>query len=143
HGLVVYAGGNFKSIGGQRRAYLAALDARTSRATAWDPDADSGVRALAIHGNTLFAGGVFFHVGGQVRKYLAAVDLDTGDATSWDARVSRIPEDYNYDGGPRVLALQVVGNTLYVAGAFSHIGSEPRASLAAVDVRSGAATEWD
>jgi hypothetical protein len=142
HGHSVYVGGSFAGIGGQPRKHLAALDAKTGRATPWDPRADSWVRALAIHGNTLFAGGVFFHVGGKLRKYLAAIDLKTGEATPWDARVTRVP-DFNYDGGPRVLALEVVGNTLYVAGAFSSIGGEPRGSLAALDVKTGAATSWD
>ena len=37
-GGLVYAGGRFTSIGGQNRAGLAALDATTGLATAWDPN---------------------------------------------------------------------------------------------------------
>jgi hypothetical protein len=44
-GSTVYAGGSFTSIGGQPRSNLAALDAVTGAATAWDPNANSHVRA--------------------------------------------------------------------------------------------------
>lgn len=142
-GHVVYVGGSFASIGGEPRRNLAAVSARTGRPTAWDPQADSWVRALATHGNTLFAGGYFYHVRGQPRSLLAAIDLDTGEATAWDAHVARVPEDYYFDGGPRVLDLEVADNTLYVAGSFSSIGGQPRGGLAALDVRTGEATCWD
>ena len=42
-GSTVYAGGGFTSIGGQARNSIAALDATTGAATAWDPNA-SGYR---------------------------------------------------------------------------------------------------
>jgi hypothetical protein len=42
-----YIGGNFTSIGGQQRNGLAALNATTGQATAWNPDAANIVRALA------------------------------------------------------------------------------------------------
>ena len=42
-GSTVYAGGDFTSIGGQTRNYIAALDATTGAATAWNPNA-SGAR---------------------------------------------------------------------------------------------------
>lgn len=142
-GPVVYVGGSFASIGGQQRRNIAAISATTGHATAWDPDADSWVRALAIHENTLFAGGYFYHVRGQPRSLLAAIDLVTGEATAWDAHVARTPEDYYFDGGPRVLDLVVADNTLYVAGAFNSIGGRSRAGLAAVDVHTGEATCWD
>lgn len=142
-GHTVYVGGSFASIGGQPRRHLAALEAGSGRATAWNPQLSSWVRALAIHGTTLFAGGYFYRVGGQLRRHLAAIDLSTGAATPWNAQVSRVPEGYNYDGGARVLALEVVGNTLYVAGAFSSIGGQQRRSLAALDIQTAEATSWD
>lgn len=142
-GRTVYVGGSFASVGGQLRQNLAALDAKSGRATEWNPDADSWVRALAIHGETLFAGGYFFHLGGQLRKYLGAVDITSGIATPWDPRVARAPEGYVYDGGPRVLALDVRGNTLFAAGAFSTIGGQQRRGLAALSIETAIATSWN
>ena len=41
-GNTVYVGGTFTSIGGQSRNNIAALDASTGNATAWNPDATGG-----------------------------------------------------------------------------------------------------
>jgi len=46
-GGTVYAGGSFTAIGGQPRNRLAALDAATGTATAWDPNVDDSVYGLA------------------------------------------------------------------------------------------------
>ncbi len=142
-GRSVYVGGWFNHIGGQPRKNLAELDARTARATAWDPQADDDVLGMVRHGSTLYVGGHFFHVGGQLRKFLAAVDLCTGAATGWDPHVGRVPEDYPYDGGPRVTALALHRGALYVAGAFNRVGGQVRASLAAIDLQTAEPTEWD
>ena len=47
-GSTVYAGGSFRSVGGRARSYIAALDARTGRATAWNPNASAPVSALVV-----------------------------------------------------------------------------------------------
>ena len=64
-GSTVYAGGTFSSIGGQSRNRIAALDASTGDATAWDPNASNAVFALAVSGSTVYAGGDFTTIGGQ------------------------------------------------------------------------------
>ena len=57
-GSTVYAGGAFTSIGGQARSHIAALDATTGAATAWNPNANGvAVYALAVSGSTVYAGG--------------------------------------------------------------------------------------
>ena len=75
-GSTVYAGGLFSSIGGQNRNNIAALDASSGLATAWDPDAGGDypydyVQALAVSGSTIYVGGPFTSIGGQNRGYLA------------------------------------------------------------------------
>ena len=70
-GATVYAGGGFTSIGGQIRTYVAALDATSGLATAWDPNADNTVHALAATGSTLYAGGEFTSTAGRPCAYLA------------------------------------------------------------------------
>ena len=45
NGSTVYAGGTFTSIGGQSRNRIAALDATTGLATAWNPAANGRVLA--------------------------------------------------------------------------------------------------
>src|SRR5581483_10511021 len=84
-GAVVYAGGVFGSIGGQPRLRLAALDASTGAATAWNPAVRQGsVQALAVAGSTVYVGGAFAGVGGATRANIGAVDVTSGAATAWN-----------------------------------------------------------
>lgn len=140
-GSTVYVGGSFTSIGGQARNYIAALDATTGNATAWDPNASGGfvpyVLALALSGSTVYAGGQFTSIGGQARNRIAALDATTGNATAWDPNVS---------GGSGLTAVNTVavsGSTVYVGGNFTSIGFQPRNHIAALDAATGAATTWN
>ena len=83
-GSTVYAGGAFTSIGGQARNYIAALDAATGAATAWNPNANDRVHALAVSGSTVYAGGALHQHRGQTRNRIAALDAATGAATAWN-----------------------------------------------------------
>lgn len=132
-GSIVYAGINFPSLGGVRRIHLAALDAATGRATAWDPQADSSVRALALTGSTILAGGEFTQIGVQSRPYLAELDRATGQATNW-----------NPQADSTVRALALTSATVYAGGDFTQIGGQPRNHLAALDLPgTGTATTWN
>jgi hypothetical protein len=118
-GATVYAGGVFTSIGGQARNYLAALDAATGTATAWNPTADGDVRSIAMSGSTLYAGGCFDTAGGQNRMGVVALDAVTGLATAWD------PQVYGC-----VFALGLSGTTVYTGGSFSKVGGISRTNFA-------------
>ena len=130
-GNIVYAAGNFDSIGGQPRNGIAALDATTGQVTAWNPDASGGysprVFALALSGSTLYAGGWFTSIGGQARHNLAALDATTGQATSWDPLLAGNWDFYS-QGIPSALMLS--GSTMYVGGDFSSIFGQERCYLA-------------
>ncbi len=135
----VYVGGQFTSIGGQSRNYLAALDASTGNATSWNaniiinPGGGVVISALAASGNTVYVGGGGFNsIGGQSRNYLAALDASTGNATSWNP---------NPNGGPS--AIVVSGNTVYVGGGFTGIGLQSRNYIAALDASTGNPTSWN
>ena len=106
---------------GQLRRFIAALDPSTGLPTAWNPDANSSVTALAVSGGTVFAGGDFTHIGGRPRNHLAAIDAGSGASTAWNPNVN--------DG---VLALALSGSTLYAGGPFIGAGGEPRSGLAAI-----------
>ena len=79
-GNLVYAAGNYQGIGGQVRRSLAALDATTGLATAWNPGASVTyqVMSLAVSGSVVYASGNFATIGGQSRSNLAALDATTG-----------------------------------------------------------------
>ncbi|NTU70524.1 MAG: cadherin-like domain-containing protein [Coriobacteriia bacterium] len=140
-GSTVYAGGDFTTIGGATRNYIAALDASagsTGTATAWNPNANASVYTLAVDGSTVYAGGNFWTIGGAARNDIAALDASagsTGTATAWNP---------NANSGVRAIAVD--GSTVYVGGYFTTIGGATRSGIAALDAAAGAtgtATAWN
>jgi hypothetical protein len=119
-------------MGAQARNYIAALDATTGAATAWNPNASYSVSALAVSGSTVYAGGQFTSIGGQARNGIAALDATTGTATTWNP----------YADGP-AYTLVVSGPTIYAGGGFTTIGGQARNFIAALDATTGAATAWN
>lgn len=137
-GPTVYVGGRFTAVGGASRNLIAALDATTGTATAWNPDAFNdfstrgGVMALAVSGSIIYAGGQFRAIGGVSRNYIAAIDAATGMPTAW-----------NPNANADVRGFDVSGSIVYVAGSFGRIGGEPRAGIAAIDAATGATSGWN
>jgi hypothetical protein len=132
----LYIGGYFYSIGGQKREHLAAVDAITGLATPWYPKANGAVLAIVLTENTIYVGGNFTSIGQQDRGYLAALDLVTGIATDWDPHKNpRVDDSIN--------AIAIAGNLVYVGGEFTTMGGQERSSLAAIDVATGSATDWN
>jgi len=140
HDSTVFVGGGFSSMAGLPRSSLAAVNATTGAVTPWQADVIGGAYALAVRGDTLYVGGDFIGICSQVRVMLAAVDIHTAQLLPFDAHASGMHLDYF--PGPRVASLALVGDTLYVAGNFTQIGGQPRASLAALNVATGEALPW-
>lgn len=115
-----------------------AFDAISGAATGWNANSNAEVVALAVAGSTVYIGGRFTSAGGEMRRHIAALDAVTGRATSWNPDTSCIPNNTF----PCVNTLAVDGPNVYVAGAFSSIGGQARAALAALDTSTAAATNW-
>jgi hypothetical protein len=133
---LVYVGGLFTSVGGQPRNGIAALDPGTGSATAWNPGANSYVNSLVPTATAIYAGGQFTTIGGQARAGIAALNPTTGQASPWTPAVSG-------PSGANVMAFS--GNTLYVGLDNGHgcLTPQPRNGLAAIDIRTGVATNWN
>jgi len=127
NGSTAYVGGTFRTIGGQNRSNLAALDATTGLATAWNPGANDAVRALEVSGTSVFVGGDFDVIAGQNRSRIAAVDATTGLATQWNPVA---------DG--EVHTLTVSGSTVYAGGLFYDVGQLGVQGFAALRPDAGA-----
>jgi hypothetical protein len=146
-GSLVYVGGGFAHVGGQPRSKIAALDASSGLATAWDPNAGGGlgggvptlVKALAVSGGIVYVGGNFTTIGGQTRNRIAALDAATGLATTWNPNAGNWPSF----PGPSVEALAVSGSTVFCGGFFTTVGGQTRNALAALDASTGLATTWN
>ncbi|HOD15751.1 MAG: delta-60 repeat domain-containing protein [Spirochaetes bacterium] len=131
----VYAGGNYTTIGGASRSRIAALDRTTGLATAWDPDADSHVWSIALSKDAVYFGGTFIRCCKRSRNNIASIDLTTGLLSDW-----------NPNAGTMVRAIAGSGNVIYVGGDFSgasSIGGQDRNYIAALDVETGLATDWN
>ncbi|HEY2952637.1 MAG TPA: immunoglobulin domain-containing protein, partial [Verrucomicrobiae bacterium] len=97
-GNVVYAGGTFTTNGGQPRNSLSSLITNCpGNATAWDPNVDRPVTALAASSNMVFAGSSFQSVGGQYHPHFAVFP-----PPSWP-RLTRQPENQITNNGQPVL----------------------------------------
>jgi hypothetical protein len=115
--------GNFAAIGGQARSRIAALDATTGAATAWNPNLYGYyVSALAVAGDTVYAGGGFTSIwqGSAPPKLPHSMPLPAPPPLGIRAA----------DGG--VSALAVAGDTVYAGGNFAQISGVPRAGFAAL-----------
>jgi hypothetical protein len=140
-GTTVYAAGSFANVGSSAHAGLAAISASTGSATTWNPNPSGGaVNALAVSpdGSTVYAGGTFTNIGGNALTRLAAISASTGSSNaSWAPAPN---------SAVNTLALSPDGNTLYVGGTFTLIGSaaQTRNLVAAVSTTNpGNPTSWD
>jgi hypothetical protein len=126
-----YLGGDFTSVRGVARNYLAHLDA-AGNLTAWNPNPNNTVTTLVVSGGTVYAGGTFTSIGGQTRNRIAALDPVTGAATAWDP-----------DANGQVDALAVSAGTVYAGGSFTAMGPSARNRIAALNAMTGAADAWN
>ena len=134
-GSTVYVGGDFTTAGGASRSRIAAIDATTGLATAWNPVASDVVQSIVVSGSTIYVGGHFGFIGGQPRNRIAALDAGTGLATAWNPNAGAI--------NTAVRSLAISGSRVFVGGWFSTLGGQTRKLLGAVDITSGSATSWD
>jgi hypothetical protein len=141
-GSTVYLGGYFRSVDGQSRSSIAALDAATGAPTSWNPNAtyspspsSARVSSLLVNGSSIYAGGTFDAIGGQARSHLAELDA-AGNATGWNP---------NVNGDVLALGIRIGGKvpivvTIYAGGMFTAVGGQARWSLAAIDAGTGIPT---
>src|SRR5436190_556976 len=131
----ILIGGDFTTLspsGGPAvtRNYIARLNPDGTLDTAFDPNANSSVYAIAVQADgKILAGGFFTSIGGQTRNYIARLDATTGLADSLDP-----------DAKATVLsiAVQACGKIL-AGGDFTIIGGQTRNDIARLDATTGTA----
>lgn len=153
---VIYAGGDFSSIGGVPQIGAAAFDLDSGAPLVWNPRIDGPVHALAVgfDRGAIYLGGDFDTVAGTGRSRLAAVDTIEGtplvawvvaaDAAAyvllgaWDAPAAPAEEpddgeDEEDDQGPGDEGVEDDRDILYAGGAFAVIDGVPRGGLVALE----------
>ncbi|HXJ70352.1 MAG TPA: hypothetical protein VNM39_15720, partial [Verrucomicrobiae bacterium] len=132
---VLYAAGDFTTLGGITRNRVGAADASTGVATSWNPNSNSSVRTLATNGSVLWAGGQFTTIGAQSRNRIAQLDFTTGAANAtWNP---------NANSTVNTLAWDAANSLLYVGGQFTAIDGNVRNRLAVLDPATGHAQAWN
>jgi PKD repeat protein len=111
----VYVGGNFRTVSGQPRDYLAAINAADGAVLPWTANTDHVVNALAVTsgGSKLVVGGRFTSLAGSTgMRGLGAVDASTGAALPWEASASV----RNAGKDASITSLVAAGDTVYGTG---------------------------
>ncbi len=107
-----YIGGSFTEVGGLARNNLAHIDS-SGAVTAWNPDANGTVYALALSDGTLYAGGDFTFIGAVARDSLAAIGTN-GALGTWNPGASGASSG-------NVLTLAVDAGVVYIGGGFTGV----------------------
>ncbi len=108
----IYIAGNFSTINGDDRDYLASVNASTGSTTDWNPQPGGTPTALLLQDGYVYVGGSFSTIGIVDRTLFASFDLTDGSLTDWnpelDSNISASQSSIN-----RIIK---DGSTLYVAG---------------------------
>jgi hypothetical protein len=136
NGTTIYLGGAFTSVMSTPRNRLAAVnDAPIPSLSAWNPNADGTVNAIAIDGpaSHIYVGGSFTGFASTFsRQYIAQLTL-AGTPTSW----------FPLSGAP-VNAIALANNLVYAGfNGQAVIGNAVRQGIAALNKNSNNATAWD
>jgi hypothetical protein len=128
---LLYVGGAFTDAGGNATAdYIAGWDG-TKWAALGASTLSGSVNAVAYYGGKVYVGGTFQNAGGNPNADFLAV----WDGVSWGSVC-------NATGAPitgNVVALQVIGTTLYIGGTFQNgAGIASADALLACDLNTGA-----
>lgn len=133
-GDLLYIGGDFDYIhdlqGGinwETRHHVASLKL-DGKLTAWSPNIDGPVDALAADGISLFLAGRFTKVNEANRGGFAGIDTGTTDVLPFAPAVSWGPSTQ-----PSANAIDVSKERLYLGGSFYSMGSRAQAGLARFD----------
>jgi len=132
---VLYAGGDFTTLGGITRNRIGAVDASTGVASSWNPNSNSSVRTLVTNGSVMWVGGQFTTIGAQSRNRIAQLDFTTGAANAtWNP---------NSNSTVNALAWDAANSLLYVGGQFTNIDALARNRIAVLDPATGHAQAWN
>jgi PKD repeat protein len=138
-GSRLYIAGDFTQVDGSVRNRVAAFDTATGTlVSAWHPNINSQVRALAATADTVYMGGSITAVGGVSRTRLAAVAAADGTLLPW-APVPGIATT-GTSGNDQVMSLVLTGNGTQVvaAGRFAYMNGTKATGVAAIDAVTGA-----
>jgi len=165
-GSVLYVGGDFTTIGAKPHLRLAAVQATGfGQATSWLADANDVINFIVpMPGDLLAVGGKFTVIGGKIdivnnqqiqtggtkrRGFAQIGQIAQSDGSApvnaWGPQVSSLKPATQFNTQPNAnsFALAAQGTQMLLAGDFVSFGGAGRDRLAAIDLRTGGATDWN
>jgi len=128
-------GGDFTTINGEARNYLAMVMPANGAVRAWDPSPDGIVRHTAQGLNqNLYVGGDFTNIGGGVRNRAALFEAETGV-------VNLLATDWNCDNSVHCIS-RGLDTASSVVGSFTNMSGLTR-NRAGQRIGTGIPTGWD
>jgi hypothetical protein len=127
-GNKIYIGGDFRNVN-HPVTKMAIIDTGTAKLLTHDQKViPNQIITCVISDNSggWYIGGEFTKISGVPRKYFAKINPD-GTLNAWNPNVNGT-----------VYSMVLTGNILYLAGKFSKVNNQPRKSVAALDVNTGA-----
>jgi hypothetical protein len=129
---VLLAGGTFTTAGGKPAAHIARWNG-TSWSSLGSTPLNGDVHAIAYHAGKVYVGGVFTNAGGDANLDFLAEWNGTKWVSPCNATGPAVTANVN--------ALQIIGSTLYIGGAFANgAGIASADFLLACDLNTGAAS---
>ncbi|WP_420577485.1 choice-of-anchor D domain-containing protein [Ekhidna sp.] len=142
-GDYLYIGGQFTTILGSARSSLAKIDKSGASPIleSWDPSPDAPVRALELGNNSIYVGGNYANISSTARNCLTKFDTSTGnlDGSFSPSVTTYIP--YNNTTVPGKILTMIYDesvDSLYIGGAFDHVGATGVNELAKLNGSDGA-----
>lgn len=139
-GDTLYVGGNFYLLGGKTRSNLGAIDIVSGEVLDFAPAVTGSVRGMILLEGKLLLWGSFTHINGVTRNNLAVVDAVTGALDPFNLAIGFPGVPGMFSGS--ISEIQMVGDTLFLAGYFSSINGQPRSNLAAITL-DGTLLSWN
>jgi hypothetical protein len=128
-GDAVYMGGSFDGFGpvpsahAKLAAFSLAAGSSVGAPLAWNPSANSVVRAIAVSGTNVYVGGDFTQLNSTARNHIGALTVSSATlVASWDPNIT----------GTTVNALAATSDTLYAGGVFTTVGATARTNFVAL-----------
>jgi len=120
----ILAGGDFTTIGGQSRTYIARLDPVTGSADSLSPGANLDTYAIALQADgKSWSADCLLPSADKPRNHIARIDPSRGLADSFDANANNLVFSFAFQADGKIL----------VGGVFTNLGGQTRNRLARLD----------
>ena len=132
NGSVIFAGGDFKKVGGKTHSRVVKLaPGGAGKPLNWSASANGIVRTVKAANNKLYMGGDFTSVNSHARARLAAVGVPSGALQPWAPKANGA-----------VRAVLPSGLRVFVGGDFGTINGKAQPHLAVVGANDAAVKPW-